>query len=91
MTTTKKERIEIRSSPEEKRAFEEAALLVHMQLSDFIRFAAHRYAEEIRKEYQNITLSKEEGLRFLKALENPPEPNEKLKKAMRAHEKNVKK
>ena len=90
MATTKKDRIEIRSSQEEKREFEEAAILANMQLSDFVRFAAHRYARKVRKEHQSITLSKEEGVRFLEALSHPPEPNERLKEAMRRHEQNVK-
>ena len=66
---SKQERIEVRSSEEEKKEFEEAAALVHL----------------------NIKLSKEEGIRFLEALDHPPEPNKKLKEAMRRHEKNIKK
>lgn len=87
---TKQNRIEIRSSEEEKRDFEEAASLAHMGLSEFIRFAARLYAKAVREEYQNIALSKEEGLRFLEALDNPPEPNKNLKEAMRRYRENAK-
>jgi uncharacterized protein (DUF1778 family) len=38
-----------------------------------------------------LTLSLEAGLAFLNALENPPEPNQRLKEAMLRHSKNVKK
>jgi len=91
MDTIKEKRIEIRSSEEEKQDFEEAAALVHMGLSEFIRFATHLYVKKVREEHQNITLSKEAGLAFLNALENPPEPSDRLKEAMRRHSKNVKK
>lgn len=90
MSTAKQNRIEIRSSEEEKREFEEAAALAHMDLSEFIRYAAHLYAQSVRREHQSMTLSKEEGLRFLEALEHPPEPSKKLKEAMARHGKNVK-
>lgn len=70
MTTAKENRIEIRSSEKEKKEFEETA---------------HVNAKSVRNEYQNITLSKEEEMRFLHALDNPPEPNKRLKKAMRSY------
>ncbi len=91
MAKNKENRIEIRSSNEEKRNFEEAAALAHMDLSEFIRFAAHLYAKTVYEEHQNILLSKEEGLHFLEALANPPLPNKRLKEAMERHSKNVKK
>jgi uncharacterized protein (DUF1778 family) len=65
--------------------------MAHLGLSEFMRLAAHYYAKKLQEEYQNIALSKEDGIRFLHALENPPEPNEKLKEAMREYEKNKKK
>lgn len=90
MSATKLNRIEIRSSDEEKKMFEEAASLAHMDLSEFIRFSAHFYAKSIRKEYELITLSKDEGIKFLKVLDNPPKPNQKLKDAMKRHRKQQK-
>lgn len=87
---TKEQRIEIRSSEDEKQEFEVAAALVHMGLSEFIRLATHLYVKKVREEYHNINLSREAGLSFLKALEYPPEPTEKLKEAMLLHAKNVK-
>lgn len=91
MDTLKEKRIEIRSSEDEKQEFEEAAAIVHMGLSEFIRFATHLYVKKVHEEHQNMLLSKEAGMTFLNALENPPEPSEKLKEAMRKHSKNVKK
>lgn len=85
-------RIQLRSSPEEKKRFEEAAALEDMLLSEFLRRAAHLYAQEIIELHQqNITLSKEEGLKFLEALDNPPKPNKRLKEAMQRYRKNVRK
>lgn len=40
----------------------------------------------MHKEYENIILSKEAGLHFLDALENPPEPNERLIEALCRHD-----
>lgn len=85
-------RIQVRSSLEEKQQFEAAAALENMLLSEFLRRAAHIYAQEIIESHkQNIVLSREEGIRFLKALEKPPKPNERLKAAVRRYRKNVKK
>lgn len=89
MGTAKDSRIEIRSSDEEKKEFEEAASLARMDLSQFMRFSARLYAQQIRQQHHMITLSKEEGLLFLNALKNPPEPNQRLKDALRQHEENL--
>jgi len=85
-------RIQLRSSQEEKQQFEEAAALEDMLLSEFLRRAAHVYAQEIIESHrQNIVLSKEDGIKFLEALENPPKPNERLKAAVRRYRKSIKK
>ncbi len=89
MDIAREKRIEIRSSEEEKSEFELAASLVHMGLSEFMRFAAHHYVKKIKEDHENIVLSKEAGLKFLQALEHPPEPNEKLMDAMHRYKKNV--
>lgn len=90
MDSIKPQRIEIRSSREEKQAFEDAAALAHMGLSEFIRFATHLYVKKVLEEHQNISLSRESGLAFLNALANPPEPSKRLKEAMSKHSKNLK-
>jgi len=82
MTMTRETRIELRSSDEEKKEFEKAAALVHMGLSEFIRFSAHLYAKDVQEKQHTITLSKLDTERFLDALQTPPEPNENLNKAM---------
>lgn len=40
----------------------------------------------MHKEHENIVLSKEAGLHFLDALENPLEPNERLIEALCRHD-----
>jgi uncharacterized protein (DUF1778 family) len=83
-------RIQLRSSLEEKQQFEEAAALENMFLSEFLRRAAHLYAQEIIEFHKkDIVLSKEDGIRFLAALENPPKSNKQLKKAIRKYRKNI--
>ena len=84
----KEVRIQLRSSSEEKSQFEEAAALGNMLLSEFLRRAAHMYAQEIIESHkQHIVLSKWDGIKFLDALENPPNPNEHLKKAVHRYRK----
>ncbi len=85
MTTPKHDYIKIRCSSEQQREFEEAASFADMDLSDFFRHAAGLYAATIRREYQ-ISLSKQGGMRFLDAIENPPEAKTRLREAMRRHE-----
>lgn len=62
-----------------------------MALSEFVRFSTHLYAKEVREKHQKITLSKRDGVRFLQALDTPPEPNQTLIDAMRRYEQNTNK
>jgi uncharacterized protein (DUF1778 family) len=52
-------------------------------ISTFIINAA--YAKQTLKEHETLTLSLEEHERLMALLENPPEPNDKLKAAMRQY------
>ena len=89
MDSFKEKRIEIRSSEEEKKKFEEAASLMHMGLSEFIRFATHMFVKKVHEEHQTLNLSREASLAFFRALDAPPEPNDHLIEAMRHYRENT--
>lgn len=86
----RKDRLEIRTSDKERRQFEEAALLLGMTLSDFLRRTALERSVDVIRQNNCIILSNEDRDAFLNALENPPEPNKKLKQAMKYHKKLIK-
>jgi uncharacterized protein (DUF1778 family) len=78
-------RIEFRSNEKERKQFEEAAFFLGMNLSSFARKTMLEKSEEVLKKNTFIVLSNEDRDTFLHALENPPKPNKRLKKALEAH------
>jgi len=56
-----------------------------MSISTFLINAAYENAKQTLKEHETIKLSLEEHERLMALLENPPEPNDKLKAAMRQY------
>ena len=88
-TTTKRERLEARVSPDIKALLQRAADLEGRSLSDFIISSAQRAAEEIIHEHSVIRLSLEDSIAFAEALLNPPAPNKNLRKAFVRHEQEV--
>ena len=86
----KQDRIEIRTSQSERKQFEQAACLLGMNLSEFLRRTALEKSSEVIRENNSIILSNEDRDAFLNALQNPPEPNKKLKQAQKYHKKLIK-
>lgn len=86
----RQDRVEIRTSQGERRQFEEAASLLGMNLSEFLRRTALEKSSEIIRSNNTILLSNEDRDAFLTALENPPEPNKKLKQALKHHKRLIK-
>lgn len=86
----KEDRIEIRASKNERKQFEEAACLSGMNLSEFLRRSALDKSVEIIRKSNAIILSNEDRDAFLNALEHPPEPNKKLKQALKDHKRLIK-
>ncbi|MEN8220805.1 MAG: DUF1778 domain-containing protein [Pseudomonadota bacterium] len=85
MTTislTQPETIHIEINPEIKNIILHAAQVKMMSISTFIINAAYENAKQTLKEHETLTLSLEEHERLMALLENPPEPNDKLKAAM---------
>ena len=65
-----------------KRRIEDAATIRGQTVTDFVKAAVLDRAEEVLAQEQRLQLS-EEGMRaFLAVLDNPPEPNGKLRRLM---------
>ncbi len=83
-TTMSEERghLHLRLPEAMKRRIEDAARVRGQTVTDFVRGAVLDRAEEVLEQERRLCLS-EEGMRaFLAVLDNPPEPNEKLKRLM---------
>jgi len=61
-----------------------AVALEQSDLTDFILRTALREARSVIEEHERLKLSGRDSLLVLKALEKPPAPNTKLRKAARA-------
>ncbi len=70
-TSAKTRRIEIRMTDEERDLEQAAAAARGQTLSEFVRQAARREAEQVLAERTNIVLNPEEASRFLVALDDP--------------------
>lgn len=81
----KSERVAMRLSPEVKKQLEYAAAIEGRSLTDFIVAAALEAARSTVERSHIIRLSIRDSERFLAALANPPEPNEKWAKAAALH------
>lgn len=77
----KKDRIEFQTSHQERTLLITAPTYLGMNLSAFCRAVALERSAEIIKG-NTLYLSDKDTLHFLTALENPPRPNENLKKAL---------
>ena len=74
-------RLEVRISSEQKALFLQAALLTSRKLSEFVVASAQEAATRIIAEHETIRLSREEQIRFVSALLNPPKPSDCLRQA----------
>ena len=86
----KQDRVEFRTTYQERKQFEAAASLLSMNLSSFLRKTAVEKASEVLRNNSSIVLSDEDRDAFLDALSNPPKPNKELKKALREYRRSVK-
>ncbi|MGA3351383.1 MAG: DUF1778 domain-containing protein [Candidatus Sulfotelmatobacter sp.] len=87
MAAPQQARIEARVSPKQKRLFERAAEIEGVTLTDFAIASMQRAATSVVQEHTRIELSERNRRVFVKALANPPEPNEALRKAAKAYSK----
>ncbi len=80
-TSTKRERLEVRISPEQKELLQYAAALQGRSLSDFVTESVQRAVEEAVREHAVITLTARDSATFAEAILNPPVPSEQLRAA----------
>lgn len=83
MAVTKKDRIDLRISEEDKKLLEQAATYRRMSLSTYIVSAAMKEAEADLQREQQFVIAKEDRERLMALLDNPSEPTEALKKRFR--------
>lgn len=83
MTNNAKSRIQLRVSPEQKALIARAAALRNLDMARFIMDAVLPEAEAVIRRADRVVLSERDTLRVLELLENPPEPTECLRRAMK--------
>ncbi len=89
MDTIKNERITARVSEQVKATLNVAADLMGATLNQFLIQAALEKAENIIEKDKVIYLSNKDAETFFSALDNPPQPNRKLKNAFNNYKEKV--
>jgi uncharacterized protein (DUF1778 family) len=77
--------INLKMNPEFKEVIVRAAQLNMMSVNAYLINLAYDNAKQVILEHENLKLSNEERDRFIALLDNPPEPTEKAKMAMRKY------
>ncbi|MES9901403.1 MAG: DUF1778 domain-containing protein [Sedimenticola sp.] len=85
----KQQRMHIRLDSLSKQKLERASAYTHKSLSEFVLGQALHAADEVIHEHETLTLTQADWGVFLDALENPPKPSAKLKRALAEHQKRV--
>jgi uncharacterized protein (DUF1778 family) len=85
MLNTDKERISSRVPKPVRKTLEEAAALSGATLNQFVVQAALKEAHAVLERERIIRLSRRDAQAFFRALEKPPSPNARLKKAVAAY------
>ncbi|SFT48274.1 Uncharacterized conserved protein, DUF1778 family [Kosakonia arachidis] len=81
MPALKKQRIDLRLTDEDKKMIEEAAAMTNQTVTQFLVNSASERAAEVIEQHRRLILSEESWNRVMDAIENPPAPNNKLKRA----------
>ena len=82
-------RLNFRLPVELKEKIERAAVVSGVTVTDFAISALVNSADNVLEKHQNRVLSDRDRDIFLALIENPPEPNEALKKAVQEYKKRV--
>jgi uncharacterized protein (DUF1778 family) len=89
MADTQTARLDLRLDSERKRLIEEAAGLLGQSVSAFTVSSAVRQASQVIERFGALSLSDRDRDAFVKALDSPPKPKARLRKAFKAHDKQV--
>lgn len=84
---SRSDRIELRTTREEKRLIAEAAAQEQLDVTRFIMRSVLPIAREVMQRSERIVLSKRDSKRVLELLEKPPKPTPALMAAARCHAK----
>lgn len=87
--TSQTARLNFRLPPEIKERIESAALVSGVTVTDFAITALAGAAREVLEKHHTTVLSDRDRDIFLAMLEEPPEPNEALKKAVKEYKKRI--
>jgi len=74
----KKERLETRLTPQQKKRIERAARIKGTSLSDFVVLSADDAALRVIREQETLSLNERASEVFIDALLNPPAPGRRL-------------
>jgi uncharacterized protein (DUF1778 family) len=74
------EKIDLRISPDAKQKLRAAADVREKSVSEFVLDSALTAADEALLDRRRIVLGPDEWERFLRALDEPPKPNDRLKR-----------
>lgn len=88
-TPNRVERLGFRLDSETKDLIERAALLSRRKVSDFCVTALTDTARRTIAEHETLLLSDRDRVAFFNALTNPPEPSERLMRALTEHKRRV--
>lgn len=83
MTALKKQRIDLRLSDADKSMIEEAAAMTNQTITQFLVNSASERAAEVIERHRRLLLNEASWNQVMDAIENPPLPAEKLKRAAR--------
>jgi uncharacterized protein (DUF1778 family) len=90
-TNNQVSRLNFRLPIELKERIEKAAIISGVTVTDFAISILGNSADEVLEKHQTRTLSNKDRDIFLEMLENPPQPNEALLKAVKSYKIRVKK
>jgi uncharacterized protein (DUF1778 family) len=88
-TPNRVERLGFRLDEGTKKLIEQAAHLSHRKVSDFCVTALTDTARRTIAEHQSLVLSVRDRKAFFDTLVNPPEPSERLKRALADHKRRI--
>ncbi len=86
---TQDTRLDVRLPEDNKKLIEQAAGLLGQTVSAFTVSTLVREAQEVVEHFAMLRLSNRDRDAFLAALDSPPEPNVRLRKAARRHDRKV--
>ena len=86
---TRAERLGFRVDEQTKELVERAAQLERRKVTDFCVSALTEAARRTIAEHEMLVLSDRDRAAFFEALVNPPEPNERLRRALAEHKRRI--